>query len=415
LAATVPYLRWWIAAMLFGASVLNYLDRQTLSLLAPTIQCELKMDDAAYARVVNAFLIAYTFGYLISGRLTDWLGVRWALFAFVVWWSTANLLTAFALSAAGLMACRSLLGLGEAGNWTAAPKAVAEWFPASERGLAIGLYSLGATVGATIAPPVVVFLAGRYRWQSAFLVTGALGLAWLLPWLWLYREPRRHPRLAEVERALVPPTEARDAGAIPWVVVLRRPELWLLMLARMMTDPVWYFYQFWYAKYLHAERALRQDELGITWVVFLAADLGTVTGGWASGRLIRRGGDPAPSRLWVMLAAACIAPLSPLVALAPTTGGSLALAMMIVFVHLVWLINVSALVVDLTPKAAVATVFGVIAAGSTAGGIAMNSAVAQLVAKSSYRAAFVVMSLAHPLAWLLLRYGLRRRLCPDRP
>ena len=212
----IPHLRWWIAAMLFGASVLNYMDRQALSLLALTIQADLRLDEADYARVVNAFLITYTIAYLFSGRISDRLGVRWALFAFVAWWLTANLLTAMVTTAGGLMLCRSLLGLGEAGNWTAAPKAVAEWFPPRERGLAIGIYSLGATVGATIAPPLVVALAVRYRWPSAFLVTGLLGLLWLVPWLWFYRRPDEHPRLSESERAWI------DSGAIRWRPLPRR-------------------------------------------------------------------------------------------------------------------------------------------------------------------------------------------------
>ncbi len=185
----IPHLRWWIIALIFCASVLNYFDRQALSILAPTIQKDLKLTDEDYASVLNWFLIAYTTASLLSGKLVDKFGVRVSLALFVGWWSIANILTGFARSVTSLGAFRFLLGLGEAGNWTAAPKAVSEWFPAKERGLAVGIYTLGATVGATIAPILIVGLASWHSWQAAFVVTGAAGLLWLIPWLWLYRRP----------------------------------------------------------------------------------------------------------------------------------------------------------------------------------------------------------------------------------
>ena len=199
----LPHLRWWIIALIFGASVLNYIDRQALSILAPTIQQELQLSNEDYATVLNLFLAAYTVASLVSGRIVDRLGVRASLALFVAWWSVANLLTAFARSAGSLGICRFLLGLGEAGNWTAAPKAVAEWFPARERGLAIGIYTLGATLGATIAPILIVGLASWHSWQAAFVVTGAAGLLWLIPWLALYRRPEAHPMITDPERALI--------------------------------------------------------------------------------------------------------------------------------------------------------------------------------------------------------------------
>ncbi len=264
----------------------------------------------------------------------------------------------------------------------------------------MGLYSLGATIGATIAPPLVVWLAGRYRWPSAFVVTGAAGLVWLVPWLCLYRRPARD--LGTGPDRETPSPGSTDGPTIGWVAVLRQGAVWRLMVARLLTDPVWYFYQFWFAKYLHADRGVEQGDLGMTWVVFLAADVGTLAGGWLSGRLIARGTDPVASRRRVMLGSACFVPLSMLVPWAPSVPSALGLAMIVVLAHLAWLINLTAMVVDLFPARTLATVFGIVAAGSAAGGIVMNSAVGRLVTSSSYDAAFTTMALAHPIAWLLI-------------
>lgn len=408
----LPRLRWWIAGLLFTASILNYLDRQTLSILAPTIQQELRLTDEDYALVVNCFLVAYTAATLFSGRIVDHLGVRISLALFVGWWSVANILTGFTRSLGSLGLFRFLLGLGEAGNWTAAPKAVAVWFDARERGVAIGLYTLGATIGATVAPLLITGLGVRYGWQSAFAATGALGLVWLVPWLWLYRPPREHPWLRDEERALLPVGPAA-AGEKPegWRAVLRRREVWLLMLARLLTDPVWYFYQFWFAKYLHAERGVSQLGLSVTFVIFLAADFGSLGGGWFSGLLIKRGSSAPAARLRIMLLAACVMPLAVVVPYAPWLGFTLAVGMVVAFAHMAWLINLSSLVVDLVPQRSLATAFGVIATGSAVGGMLMNSAVGRIVSQGSYAPAFIALAFVHPLAIVVL-WRLRRQFAP---
>ncbi len=402
----LPRLRWWIAGLLFLASILNYLDRQTLSILAPTIQKELALTDGDYAFVVNCFLVAYTAATLFSGRVVDFLGVRLSLALFVGWWSVANLLTGFARSLGALGFFRFLLGLGEAGNWMAAPKAVAAWFDARERGVAIGFYTLGATVGATIAPLLITALAARHGWQSVFVITGALGLIWLVPWLWLYRSPREHPWLRDDERALLPAESPVGEKPEGWLTVLRRREVWLLMIARMLTDPVWYFYQFWFAKYLYAERGVSQLGLSVTFVIFLAADFGSVGGGWFSGLLVKRGHAAPAARLRIMLLAACVMPLSIVVPLSGWLWLALAVGMLIAFAHMAWLINLSSLVVDLVPQRSLATSFGVIATGSALGGMMMNSLVGKLAAQGTYTPAFLALAFVHPLAIVILR-GLR--------
>ena len=404
----IPHLRWGIVGLIFLASVLNYIDRQTLSILAPTIQRELKLSNEDYAAVLNWFLVAYTIASLLSGRVVDKLGVRVSLALFVGWWSIANILTGFARSVTSLGVCRGLLGLGEAGNWTAAPKAVSEWFPARERGLAIGIYTLGATIGATLAPIIIVALATSHGWQAAFVLTGIAGLVWVIPWLWLYRRPAEHPLITEAERTLITTGNPADpAAADPatwgrWWQVFARREVWLLIFGRMLTDPVWYFFQFWFAKYLYDARGLDQKQLTVTWVVYLAADFGVIGGGLLSGLLIRRNTAPSLSRLRVMLGCALLVPLSAAIPHLDSLWLVLAVGMIAVLAHLAWLTNLSALVVDIVPKPSLGFTFGVVATGSSLGGLLMNRAVGSLVTDHSYAPAFHFMLLLHPLAWVLL-------------
>jgi MFS transporter, ACS family, hexuronate transporter len=346
--------------------------------------------------------------------------------------------------------CRFMLGLGEAGVWPAASKAVSEWFPARQRALAIGLYTMGATIGATVTPYIVIPLAKHdytesmpwlgellghgTGWRVAFLVTGLAGLVWLLPWLMLYRKPRESPFVTAEELAVVADGESVSIGeakAWSWGQMLRFRPLWLLLLGRLLTDPVWYFYQFWFAKYLSSERGLDQGALTIIWIVYAAAGLGSLAGGWLSGLLVKGGRKPASSRLWVMLGCACIMPVSPFIMEVTGLSSAIALTVCVVFASLAWLINLSALVVDVVPRHSLGTVFGVVAAGSTLGGIAMNMMVAAMVSGPSAKAAgfldqafktafgplmnaveskgyepwFLAMAFLHPLALLLLWAG----------
>ncbi len=447
-------LRWWIVALLFGAAVLNYVDRQTLSALAPTIQHDLAMDDQGYANLVNLFLVAYTIGYLIAGRLADLMGTRAGMALFVTWWSVANMLTAASRGVTSLGAYRFALGLGEAGVWPTATKAVSEWFPARERALAIGLYTMGATIGATIAPYIVIPLATHaYHetmpavagwlgqgtgWRVAFILTGLAGLFWLIPWLRLYRDPRQSNLISPTELALIEQADATEEPAVggvaqawSWKRVLLFRGTWLLLLGRLITDPVWYFYQFWFPKYLSADRHLSQDELKLTWVVYAAAGVGSLFGGWLSGWLVKRGLAPASSRMWVMLGCAGLMPLSLFISRVAGLSTAMSLTVCTVVGALAWLINISSLVVDVVPKHSLGTVCSVVATGSTVGGIMMNMIVAAMVSGPSgktsgfldqalhgmldpvlnlvqgggYGLWFLIMAGLHPLGWMLLKLG----------
>ncbi len=455
--------RWWIVALLFGAAVLNYVDRQTLSALAPTIQSDLQMDDHDYANVVNLFLVAYTIAYLISGRIADKLGTRASMALFVLWWSVANMLTAASQGMKSLCGFRFLLGLGEAGVWPAASKVVSEWFPAKERALAIGFYTMGATIGATVAPYLVIPLATHaYQetmpvianwlghgtgWRLAFILTGLAGLAWLIPWLCFYRQPRESKQITTDELKLIEesaaaenPADSLASNAWSWKQVFLFRGTWLLLLGRLITDPVWYFYQFWFPKYLSADRHLSQEQLEITWIIYAAAGVGSLLGGWLSGQFVKRGTAPADSRLWVMLGCACLMPLSPFIAHAAGLNVAMTLTVCTVLASLAWLINISSLVVDVVPKHSLGTVFSVVATGSTIGGIIMNMIVATMVSGPStkpdgfldhaiksvfgpllemvqghgYAQWFLIMAFLHPIAWLLLKFGGMQRLGPQK-
>jgi ACS family hexuronate transporter-like MFS transporter len=390
-------LRWAILALLFCATVLNYIDRQTLSILASRVQRDLGITNIGYAHIVQCFLIAYTISYLITGWVTDKLGARLTLALCLGWWSLANMATGLVRNATELGITRVLLGVGEPGVYTAGPKAVSEHFEPAQRGFAFGVYTAGAMVGATLAPPLIGGLALTYGWRSAFVVTGGLGFVWVAAWLLIYRSP--------------PGSDgpARTREPIAWGPILRDRAVWGLALSRMIADPVWYFYLFWFPKYLTDERGLSLMSIAkLAWIVYLAADIGSVGGGWFSGRLIRRGISPPRSRMIAMGLAACLAPFGMLIATHVGIAPTLALGALVAFAHLVFQINMGTLIVDIYPVRTIATVFGLIAAGSGLGGMISTQLVGWLIAGGSYDRVFLLMGLLHPLAFLAALIGVRK-------
>jgi ACS family hexuronate transporter-like MFS transporter len=410
----MPHLRWLIAALLLAASVINYIDRQTLSILATTIQRELQINDIAYASVVQAFLFAYMLAYLLSGRIVDRFGPRLAETGFLIWWSVANMLTGLATGFLSLAVFRALLGLGEPGNNTAAAKAISQWFPAREKGVAVGVYTIGGTLGAALAAPIVAFLALRFGWRMAFVITGAAGLLLAAVWVMLYRRPAEHPLLGARERGLL-----EEAGVLNLRLAAQAPPklrelfrfkpMWLMMAVRMATDPVWYFYLFWFAKYLQEKRGFTLLEIGQwLWVIFIAADAGCLLSGWLSGRLIRRGSSPVRARLMVMAGAAAAMAAS---AALPLTSGKLwplVLASLFCFAALTWITMCVTLPIDIFPSSAVGSVHGVIGTGGSLGGAFSAGLIGWAVTQFSYDAVFTTMSFLHPLAWLLAAWLLPR-------
>jgi len=409
----IPHLRWWIAALLFLSTVINYIDRQTLSVLSPVLTRELNLSAIEYSNILTAFLAAYTVMYVGSGFLVDRWGTRIALSVFMVWWSVANMAHAFAQGVWSLGVLRFLLGMGESGNFMAAFKAVSEWYPAKERALINGLINGGAAIGAVIAPPVITWINANYGWQPAFVVTGSLGFVWLALWLFLYYPPDRHPRITEQERAyvLADPPVAAGAAKVPWQQVLRYEQTWGLLLARFFSDPVWWFYLFWLPKYLVEQRGFTMAEMGmLAWMPYLAADAGALAGGWVSGRLVARGWDPIRARMAIMLPFAMIMPLSLAVNHAPTRTLTLTLICIVTFSHMAWKTNQATLTNDVFPKPLIGTVSGILAFGNGLGGTLFTWLTGYVVHWFGYEAIFILMSVLHPLSYLIVRRLVRRPL-----
>ncbi len=291
--------RWWIGGLLFASTVINYLDRQTLSVLGPHLKDEFHWTNQDFALVVIAFRVAYAVMQTVSGRLVDRLGTRHGLSMAVLFYSVAAMLTSLASGLRSFCFFRFLLGAGEAANWPAATKAVSEWFPRRERGWAVALFDSGSSVGAAVAPVLVVFLLGHFGdWRPAFVVVGSLGFLWLVAWRFSYHPPESHPRVSEAEREAIVAerTEERQqqsggAGTRtpPWRELLTLRQTWGVIAARGLTDPVWFMIADWFAIYLVAKGFKLEETAAGFWVPFLASDLGNFFGGGVSSALIRRG------------------------------------------------------------------------------------------------------------------------------
>ncbi|QNA85471.1 MFS transporter [Sphingomonas sp. So64.6b] len=418
--AKIARFRWLIVTMLALAALLNYLDRQTLGLMAGVVQGELRIDDKGYASVVNAFLVAYMLGGLVSAFIVDRIGARWGMVVFVGWWSLASACTGLASNIWQLGASRFALGLGEAGNWVASPKLVREWFPQRERALAIGIYSSAAHFGAAIAPVVMAALFLAFGWRLTFVISGAFGLIWLAAWLLLYRPEQPLPVYDEdavagpdivAERA----EPVDDSGWKGWIAVMRTRGVWFYAVGSSLTNPVWFFYLFWFPKYLTEERGLTIGEMGrTTWIVYAAAGFGAVGGGILSGWFVGRGVRPARARVAVMGLVALVAPVGAINALEPSIAISLALGAIVAFCHTAWVTNQTALPVDLYPSRHLGKVMGI--GGIVTGIVTIGStyAVGQLVVVLTYRPMFLAIAVAYPLGVIAAYLATTGRSMADR-
>jgi MFS transporter, ACS family, hexuronate transporter len=293
----IPSLRWWIGGILFASTVINYVDRQTLSLLAPYLKQDFHWTNTDYANIVVAFRVAYCIGQTVSGRLMDRVGTKRGLTITVLWYSIVSILTPLARGFYGFLGFRFLLGAGESGNWPGATKAVSEWFPKHERALAAALFDSGSSIGGAIAPFIVLRLYFRWGLRPAFVVPGLLGLLWLAAWRWLYYMPQEHPRISEAERRMIladaqeqQAATSNASGQRPRLRhLLTLPQTWGTIASKTLTDPVFFFIADWFPIYLVAKGISLKSGLIAVWIPFIATDLGNFFGGWASGYLIKRG------------------------------------------------------------------------------------------------------------------------------
>lgn len=398
--------RWRIVLLLFFLSVNNYLDRQALSVLAPTLRDRLHFTVEHYSYVVASFLLAYTLGYLFCGRVLDRVGTRRGISLAVLFWSTATCSHALARSWRHLAFTRFLLGLGESFNAPGGAKAIREWIPRKERALSMAVFSTGNIAGAVLAPPLIGFLALRFGWRPAFLVSGFLGYLWWAFWIKYYRSPEQHPRLSQAERALIlaerSASETLAADASFWDL-LRHPATPAFMAARFLTDSVPYFFSFWLPEYLKQSHSFGLSEIAMmAWIPYLAADLGGLFGGAASDWLVRRGWTPLEARRRVLLGAACLTPAAMLAVRAEAPLVSLLCVGLVLAAHSAWITNLLTFMTESMPAHVSAQVVAWSGLGGSIGGILSNLATGRVVARWGYRPVFSLLALLHLSAFALL-------------
>ena len=402
--------------LLFWVALINYFDRQSLSVVAPYFQLELHLSDAGYSHIVTAFLLASAIAYALTGFISDRLGTKLSMALFVAWWSLAEALTAFAHTLAMLASSRFMLGLGEPGLWVAAPKAVGEFYEKEKQAAAIGLYTLGATVGAVVALPVIVAVTTHLPWRTIFLIDGFCGILWLPLWFLCLRGRGQSTFRPAVKSHSIDSNSVQQAVAVGgFRAVLSQRRTWQLLVARGLTDPVWYFYLFWFPKYLASAQHLSLQQIAHTgWWVYLAAGIGTILGGVLAGIWIKRGNNPAFVYRTIMACCALLVPLSPLATIHARPGFAIAIGAIVSLAHMCWLINLGALVVELFPPSQIATAFGMIAAGSAFGGMVFSEIIGYVVTHFGYFPLFWIMACAHPLA-LAVMWTTARPIRPTLP
>lgn len=402
---TYRQMRWVIAAWLTLSTVLNLIDRQTLSILAPLLRDRLHLSTQDYANVVTAFMISYTVMYSVSGILVDRFGERLGMAACMLWWSVCTMLTVFAQGVWSLAGIRFLLGLGEPGNYPAALRAVARWFPKTERGLPIAMFSSGSAVGNVLAPPLIAALTAFLGWRAAFVLPGFLGLVWLVVWLAIYRSPKEYPGMTPEEAEQM---ENEDTAAVrlnrpSWLSLLQNRNVLALVLSRFVSDPVWYFYVFWIPEYLKRQRGFSLTDIGMyAWMPFVAGALGGMLGGRASDMLIKRGMSPARARTRVLYVSASIAPLGILTGAVSSAAAAMFLIGVMAFVAYSWFINTAALITDVLPERSVGSVLGFVGTAGAAGGALFSYLVGHLLSTYTYAVVFALAGSMHVIGALIL-------------
>jgi ACS family hexuronate transporter-like MFS transporter len=352
--------RWVICALLFFATTINYIDRQVLGILAPDLQKEIGWSELDYGRIVIAFQASYAVMMLVWGGILDRIGTKVGLAVAVAWWSFAGMGTAFARTAMEFGFMRFLLGVGEAANFPASIKTVAEWFPKSERAFATGIFNSGTNIGAIVAPVAVPILAATWGWRSAFILTGAIGFVWLAAWWIFYYPVQSHPSLQPAERAYIKDGVEEDSAAkVALTEVLGTRQLWAFALGKMLTDPVWWFYLFWLPKFLASEHGIRGTAIiPYLTTVYIIADVGSIFGGYLSSALIKRGWSVNGARKTALATFACIIPTVILASQTRSAWTAVLLIGLATACHQGWSANIFTLASDMFPRRAVATVVG---------------------------------------------------------
>ncbi len=413
-------LRWIIIGLVFFATLINYIDRLTISVLAPLITKELNLSNTEFGGIATWFLLAYTISQSLSGKLYDKIGVKKGFTVSIIVWSLAAMAHAFAIGIRSLSAFRFILGLGEAGNWPGAAKTVAVWFPARQRALGMAIFNSGAAIGSIVAPPIIVGLTAYFgHWQQTFIVTGALGFIWLVAWWLIYDSPDRHKwitaeefnLITEVDSTIVDPNQAENPTAeiatnhepIGWFQLLRYRQTWAIVLARFLVDPVWWLYITWLPLYLSQVHGFDLKQIGLfAWVPYVAADAGSLFGGWMSGYLIGRGWTVDRARKVVIIFAAALMPAGILAAFTTDSMMALGLIGVVLFGFQVWINNVQTLPSDFFPAKAVGSVAGLGGTGAGIGSMIFIFSTGWVVDNFSYTPVLVTAGILAPVGTLVL-------------
>ena len=404
--------RWTVVVLLFFATTVNYLDRQVIGLLKPTLETDFNWTETDYSHIVMAFSASYALGLLAFGRLIDRIGSKMGYVISIVIWSVAAMLHAVARSTFGFGAARALLGLGEAGNFPAAIKVVAEWFPKRERAFATGLFNSGANIGAVVAPIMVPWILGSYGWQEAFIITGAIGFVWLAFWWFLYETPARQTRLKQSELNYInSDSEPETKESIGWGRLFGIRQTWAFILGKFMTDPIWWFFLFWLPSYFAStfKLDLTKPSLPLV-VVYTATTIGSIGGGYLSGYFIKRGWPVFRARKTAMLLfAIAVVPIT-LAQFATNIWQAVALISLAAAAHQAWSANIFTTASDMFPKRALSSVVGIGGMAGSIGGLLFPILVGYLLDRykeagdvtAGYNILFIISGFAYLVAWGLM-------------
>jgi ACS family hexuronate transporter-like MFS transporter len=402
---SIGSIRWRICALLFFANTINYMDRQVLSFLAPLLQVKIGWTEAQYSYIVVAFQAAYALGLLFVGGLIDWVGVRVGYAVTIVVWSAAAVSHSLARTALSFGVSRFFLGLGESGNFPAAIKTVAEWFPKRERALATGLFNSGTSVGAILVPLTVPWIVAHLGWQAAFLFTGGFSLIWLVFWWTTYRSPEHHAKLSTHEMAHIRSDAVESSAKVPWSRVLGYRQCWALVVGKGMTDPVWWFLLFWLPKYFASAFGLKLTGLALPiMTIYIGAAFGSIFGGWLPVLGLKLGlGIRAARRTAMLICAIAVLPIM-LVGSLHNLWTIVAVISLAGAAHQGWSANIFTVASDVFPRAAVGSVTGIAGFGGALGGMIVAWLVGLVLEHyHTYSGIFVVAGMAYIVAWIILQ------------
>ena len=398
-------MRWWICALLFFATTINYIDRQVFAILAPQLQTEIGWSEIEYGYIVTAFQLSYAVGLLMVGKLIDFLGTKKGFILSIIVWSLAAMAHALARTPIGFGLARLALGIGESGNFPAAIKTISEWFPRKERALATGIFNSGSNIGAIVAPLLVPIIALNFGWQAAFILTGLLGFIWLFFWLRLMSRPEENVSINAAELDLIKSDTEEDLEKPTSIwKIIRTRKIWAIAIGKFMTDPIWWFFLYWLPKFLNTTYGLKLDKIGLPLIVaYLIADVGSVGGGWLSSHFLQMGWSiNAARKTTLLICAIMVIPIywaSGIDDLWP----AVILIGLGMAAHTGWSANMYTLATDFFPKKDMGTVVGFIGMAGAVGGMLMASATGHLLqATGSYKILFVIAASMYSIALIII-------------